>query len=104
MNLGQKRRCRRVDESISHARKRPAPVVLDPELNTSGSSTWARTWPWPWPERPGRHPLQRTRTPKVKARSGHIPVYAFSVTTRTHLHLESGLEHDLVRELDRRLT
>ena len=39
----------------------------------------------------------------VKARSGHIPVYAFSVTTGGHLRLESGLEHDLVRELDRHL-
>lgn len=57
---------------------------------------------WPWADRPDVTELRRTRTPKVKAKSGHIPVFAFSVTTGGHLHLESGLEHDLVRELDRR--
>ena len=45
--------------------------------------------------------LKRTRTPKAKAKSKHVPVYAYAVTIRRHLHLESGLEHDLVRELDR---
>ena len=92
-----------MDESISHARKRPAPVVLCPELDTEWLfDVGADLAVWPWLERPAVTRLQRTRTPKVKAKSGHVPVYAYSVTTGTHLHLESGLEHDLVRELDRR--
>ena len=102
-SVAQKRRCRRVDESISHARKRPAPVVLDPGLDVEWLfDVGAKLAVWPWFERPDVTQLRRTRTPKVKAKSGHIPVFAFCVTTRSHLHLESGLEHDLVRELDRR--
>lgn len=31
-----------------------------------------------------------------------MPTFAYSVTVAAHLRLESGLEHDLVRELDRR--
>lgn len=93
-----------MDESIWHARKRPAPVVLAPELGVEWLfDVGADLAVWPWVERPDVTQLRRTRTPKVKARSGHIPVYAYCVTTGTHLHLESGLEHDLVRDLDRRL-
>ena len=103
MNLGQKRRCRRVHESISPARKQPAPVVLDRDLETEWLfDVGAGLSPWSAAHLPELSRLQRTRTPRVKARSTHIPVYAYSVTTGTHLHLESGLEHDLVRELDRR--
>mgnify|MGYP002381915173 FL=1 len=103
-SVAQKRRCRRVDESISHARKRPAPVVLAPDLGVEWLfDVGADLAVWPWAERPDVTQLRRTRTPMVKARSGHIPVYAFSVTTGGHLRLESGLEHDLVRELDRHL-
>jgi hypothetical protein len=92
-----------VDESISHARNRPAPVVLCPDMATEWLfDVGADLAVWSWQDRPDVTRLQRTRTPKVKARSGHVPVYAFSVTTGNHLHLESGLEHDLVRELDRR--
>lgn len=93
-----------MDESISHARKRPAPVVLAPDLGVEWLfDVGADLAVWPWAERPDVTQLRRTRTPMVKARSGHIPVYAFSVTTGGHLRLESGLEHDLVRELDRHL-
>ena len=99
MNLGQKRRCRRVDESIWRAPKRPAPVVLAPELGTEwlfdvGDGLTA----WPWKDALEVTRLVRARTPKAKARSGHLPVHAYSTTTKTHLHLESGLEHDLVRD------
>lgn len=101
-SVTQKRKCQRVHQSISPARKRPAPVVFDPELGTEwcfdvGSGLAV----WPWAERPEVTQLRRTRTPKVKAKSKNIPVYAYAVTIRDHLHLESGLEHDLVRELDR---
>ena len=92
-----------MDESISHALKRPAPVVLAPDLEVEWLfDVGADLVVWPWGERPDVTQLRRTRTPKVRARSGHIPVYAYCVTTGTHLRLESGLEHDLVRELDRR--
>lgn len=92
-----------MDESISHARKRPAPVVLAPDLGVEWLfDVGADLAVWPWVDRPDVTQLRRTRTPKVKARSGHVPVYAFSVTTGTHMRLESALEHDLVRELDRR--
>jgi hypothetical protein len=91
-----------VHESISPARKRPAPVVLAPELGTEwlfdvGDGLTA----WPWKDALEVTRLVRARTPKAKARSGHLPVHAYSTTTKTHLHLESGLEHDLLRELDR---
>lgn len=90
-------------ESISPTRKRPPPVVLDPALGTEWSfDCGAGLTGWPWSQPLDVTKLKRTRTPKVKARSGHIPVYAYSMTTRTHLHLESGLEHDLLRDLDRR--
>ncbi|MDN5793213.1 MAG: hypothetical protein L0H22_09185, partial [Brevibacterium aurantiacum] len=46
--------------------------------------------------------MSRVRTPKSKAKSRHVPMYAYSITTRGHIRLESGLEHDLLRELDRR--
>ena len=89
-------------ESISPARKRPAPVVLAPELGTEwlfdvGDGLTA----WPWKDALEVTRLVRARTPKAKARSGHLPVHAYCTTTKTHLHLESGLEHDLVRDLDR---
>ncbi|MGK2879245.1 MAG: TnsA-like heteromeric transposase endonuclease subunit [Mycobacterium sp.] len=41
------------------------------------------------------------RRPASGALSRHIPVRAFSMTTGEHLDLESGLEHDLVRMVDR---
>ncbi|MFZ3393950.1 TnsA-like heteromeric transposase endonuclease subunit [Rhodococcus sp. 7Tela_A2] len=43
-------------------------------------------------------PVRRTRSSE---HNRHIPVTAFSTTTGGHLALESGLEHDLVRRLDR---
>ncbi len=45
--------------------------------------------------------LGRVRRPRSSGRSRHVPALAYSVTTGAHLHLESGLEHDLLRELDR---
>lgn len=57
---------------------------------------------WTWSD--GAPPVTQlcsVRLPTSHARSRHIPVRAVSVTTRTTLRLESGLEHDLVRMLDR---
>lgn len=59
------------------------------------------TWDW----RDGQPPVDRLspmRTPRSGTRSRHVPATAYSTTTRGWLQLESGLEHDLVRVLDRR--
>lgn len=58
-------------------------------------------WDWssgppPWRE------LQTMRKMKARALARHIPASPFCSTTRMHLQVESGLEHDLLRELDRR--
>jgi len=41
------------------------------------------------------------RTPRSTEKSRHIPVQAWSVTLGAPIRVESGVEHDLVRELDR---
>ncbi|GAA4898860.1 hypothetical protein GCM10025789_16070 [Tessaracoccus lubricantis] len=45
--------------------------------------------------------LESVREPKVRASSRHIPSAPFCWTTQSRLAVESGLEHDLLRELDR---
>ncbi len=45
--------------------------------------------------------LRSIRAPRSTEKSRHIPVQAHSVTLDGPIRLESGLEHDLVRELDR---
>lgn len=59
--------------------------------------------PWMWPDgtAPEIGQLLPVRKPRSSKRNRHIPVRAFSVTNSQHLELESGLEHDLVRRLDR---
>jgi hypothetical protein len=51
--------------------------------------------------RPDVSMMEAVRRPASGAASKHIPVRTFSTTTGGFLHLESGLEHDLVRLLDR---
>lgn len=41
------------------------------------------------------------RIPRSNAHGRHVPVRAYSLTMAGHLSVESGLEHDLVRKLDR---
>lgn len=57
---------------------------------------------WDWDGTPppvfSLAPVRRTHSSE---RNRHIPVTAFSTTTGGHLALESGLEHDLLRRLDR---
>ncbi|MBZ4521883.1 TnsA-like heteromeric transposase endonuclease subunit [Mycobacterium avium] len=58
---------------------------------------------WCWSDR-GAPPLDELvaiRTPRASSRNRHIPVSAYSMTNTGIVHLESGLEHDLVRRLDR---
>lgn len=77
-------------------------MALDPDLGTEWSfDCGAGLSAWTWAQPLDVTKLKRTRTPKVKAKSGHTPVHAYAMTTKTHLHLESGFEHDLLRELDR---
>jgi len=45
--------------------------------------------------------LGSIRRPQSTEASRHVPVEAHSVTTRRTIRLESGLEHDLLRALDR---
>jgi len=102
MNLLPRNEGAVVPESISPTPKRPAPVVPLPSSETEWLfDVGAGLALWPWTQPPDAAHLRRARTPRAKAKSGHVPVFAYSVTTKTHLHLESGLEHDLVRELDR---
>lgn len=90
-------------ESIAAILKRPAPVVAMAGV----SAEWmicvrGEQISWDWATPPDPRSMERVRAPRSKGASRHVPVWAFSATTREHLHLESGLEHDLVRELDRR--
>ena len=58
---------------------------------------------WSWRDR-GAPPLDELvaiRTPRSSSSNRHIPVSAYSMTNTGVIHLESGLEHDLVRRLDR---
>lgn len=41
------------------------------------------------------------RAPRSNAHGRHVPAAAYSTTNRCHVDVESGLEHDLVRRLDR---
>jgi hypothetical protein len=81
------------------------PPVADCDLRV----TWffrvqdAAEMGWDW-QRLGPPPVQQLapiRMPRSSASNRHIPVTAYSMTNRGVVHLESGLEHDLVRRLDR---
>ncbi|NKY08842.1 TnsA-like heteromeric transposase endonuclease subunit [Cellulomonas hominis] len=48
--------------------------------------------------------LLPTRRPRSRARSRHVPAHVFSTKCGDYLRVESGLEHDLVRLLDRSTT
>jgi hypothetical protein len=58
---------------------------------------------WDW-QRHGAPPIGKlamVRMPRSSASNRHIPVTAYSMINSGVVHLESGLEHDLVRRLDR---
>lgn len=75
---------------------RPAGVVSW----TFRFDTGPQVWDWTTGP-PDVRALRSIRTPRSTEKSRHIPVQAHSVTLDGPIHLESGLEHDLVRELDR---
>lgn len=58
-------------------------------------------WNWKTGGPPDLGRVVPIRRPRSSERQRHIPVSAYSVTMRDHLELESGLEHDLLRSLDR---
>lgn len=60
---------------------------------------------WCWDEW-GAPPLEEVRpcrNPRSSENNRHIPVTAYSTTMKSHICLESGLEHDLLRRIDRDL-
>jgi hypothetical protein len=76
----------------------PEPTDITWSFRLDGRRT---DWDWrggsPDPEQ-----LQSYRRPASGAASRHVPVRAFSHTVDSYIELESGLEHDLLRVLDRK--
>ena len=89
-------------KSSRAARRQPPPVVLTDDPVDWWFDVGEGTQAWNSEHPPDPHSLVRVRAPKSTAKSRHVPVYAYSTTTGGHIRLESGLEHDLLRELDRR--
>ncbi|MDH6247154.1 hypothetical protein M2432_004817 [Mycobacterium sp. OTB74] len=58
-------------------------------------------WNWAAQGHPPLDRLQPTRIPRSSKHNRHIPVTAYSMTNGGYLQLESGLEHDLLRKVDR---
>lgn len=57
--------------------------------------------PWVGSAPPDARALRSVRRIRSRSGAGHVPTLAYSTTIGAHLQLESGLEHDLVRDLDR---
>lgn len=57
--------------------------------------------PWVGSAPPDVRVLRSVRRIRSRSGAGHVPTLAYSTTIGGHLQLESGLEHDLVRDLDR---
>lgn len=58
-------------------------------------------WDWSSPLDP-RTLLSVREIKRARSKQGHVPRWAFSTTVGRHVRLESSLEHDLFRDLDRR--
>lgn len=58
-------------------------------------------WMWRQRETPPLDSLEPVRRPASSKKNRHIPATVYSMTNQAMLSLESGLEHDLVRRLDR---
>lgn len=57
--------------------------------------------PWVSSAPPDVRSLCTARQISSRSGAGHVPTYAYSTTVGGHVRLESGLEHDLLRDLDR---
>ncbi|TQR84344.1 TnsA-like heteromeric transposase endonuclease subunit [Mycobacterium hodleri] len=77
--------------------------VSDPQLTWSFRLNGATMDDWSWRQRgaPPLHQLQPVRVPRSSEFQRHIPVSAYSMTNGDIVSLESGLEHDLLRRVDR---
>jgi hypothetical protein len=81
----------------------------DDDVSDTPAITWffsvdgseAAVWDWRRLGTPPVEELAPVRMPRSSATNRHIPVTAYSMTNAAAVHLESGLEHDLVRRLDR---
>jgi len=62
---------------------------------------WFEHWDWRARGAPPAEDLIPVRRPQSSKRNRHIPVTAYSMTNDGHIVLESGLEHDLLRRVDR---
>jgi len=62
---------------------------------------WFEHWDWRAGGAPPAEDLIPVRHPQSSKRNRHIPVTAYSMTNGDHIILESGLEHDLLRRVDR---
>lgn len=86
--------------SIDAARPQP-PIVGQPPTWTFRYSNGPVSWDWSHGH-PHSTELRSIRTPRSSEKSRHIPVHAFCMTTGGVVHVESGLEHDLLMTVDRR--
>lgn len=90
--------------TISESMGEPCPPTVAESKDVAWSFRVAgrRTdWDWSGSGPPDPTQLESHRRPASGAASRHIPVRAFSHTVARFIELESGLEHDLLRVLDR---
>lgn len=87
--------------SIRHARARCG-MRATWEFETADHGRHA--WDWSAGSGPDLAALLPTRHPRSRARSRHVPAQVFSRRRGDYLRVESGLEHELVRVLDRSTT
>lgn len=79
----------------------PADGVVQLEWTLRFRDGVETVWLWQVQGAPPLDLLAPIRTPRSSASNRHIPVSAYTFTNSGVVHLESGLEHDLVRMLDR---
>ncbi|SPM33777.1 hypothetical protein MRAB57_1581, partial [Mycobacterium rhizamassiliense] len=75
-------------------------VITQWLVRLSGSNSF-ENWDWRQRGAPPVDALVSVRRPHSSKRNRHIPVTAYSMTNGDHIVLESGLEHDLLRRVDR---
>lgn len=82
----------------------PAPAGVSHALHVTWTFVLNGTevgWLWQRNGRPPLDELQPLRIPTASALNRHVAVTAYSMTNNAALQLESGLEHDLLRRVDR---
>ena len=76
-------------------------AVITQWLICVSETGWFEHWDWRAGGAPPAEDLIPVRHPQSSKRNRHIPVTAYSMTNDDHIILESGLEHDLLRRVDR---